>query len=82
MTNENIFPRLKLITKRDFSIVSGKYKFENEGARAIVNSAEEWDVLALKVIPGSGLKILDATILNEKNQTNFIKLLQEGIGEY
>jgi hypothetical protein len=38
--------------------------------------------LALKVIPGSGLKILDATILNEKNQTNFIKLLQEGIGEY
>ena len=28
---------------------------------------------------GSGLKILQATILNEKNQDNFIKLLQEGI---
>jgi len=81
MTNEIIAPRLKLITKRDFNLVSGKYKFAHDGVRAIVNSALDWDVLALKVIPGSGLKILDAKILNEQNQSNFIKLLQEGIGE-
>lgn len=81
MTSENISPRLKLITKRDFDLVSGKYRFANEGVRAIVKSADEWDVLALKIIPGSGLTILDAKILNEKSQSNFIKLLQEGIGE-
>ena len=79
MVSENINPRLKLIAKRDFDIVSGKYNFANDGARAIVNSAEAWDVLALTVIPGSGLKILDAKILNEKSQSNFMKLLQEGI---
>tara|TARA_Y100000310_G_scaffold271803_1_gene286441 strand:+ start:47 stop:292 length:246 start_codon:yes stop_codon:yes gene_type:complete len=79
MVSENISPRLKLIAKRDFDIVSGKYRFANDGAKAIVNSAEAWDVLALTVIPGSGLKILDAKILNERSQSNFMKLLREGI---
>lgn len=81
MIINKISPRLKLIAKRDFDLVRGKYKFSNEGARALVESAQEWDVLALTVIPGSGLKIIDAKILNEKNQANFMKILQEGIVE-
>ena len=81
MTNEEIQPRLKLIAKRDFDIVRSKYKFVNEGAKALVNGASEWDVLALTVVPGSGLNILDAKILNEQSEAVFLKLLQEGIAE-
>lgn len=66
MTNEEIQPRLKLIAKRDFDIVRNKYKFASDGAKALVDGASEWDVLALTVVPGSGLKILDAKILNEQ----------------
>lgn len=79
MTGESITPRLKLIAKRDFDIVRTKYRFDNNKVELLVNSASEWDVLALTVVPGSGLKILDAKILNESNQANFIKLLQEGV---
>lgn len=81
MINKDVPPRLKLIAKRDFDIVRSKYKFANEGARALVDGASEWDVLALTVVPGSGLKILDAKILNEQSESVFLKLLQEGIAE-
>lgn len=81
MINEDISPRLKLIAKRDFDLVRNKYKFANEGARTLIDSADAWDVLALTVVPGSGLKILDVKILNEKSPSVFLKLLQEGIAE-
>lgn len=76
---DNIIPRLKLIAKRDFEVVRGKYKFTTEVSQQIVDSAQPLDVLALTVIPGSGLKILDAKILNESNEAVFLKLLKEGI---
>ena len=79
MTNEEPKPRLKLIAKRDFDIVRTKYKFQSETPKTIIESADPWDVLALTVIPGSGLKILDAKILNEESQTTFLRLLREGI---
>lgn len=81
MANEDIKPRLKLIAKRDFDIVRTKYKFVGEAPEQIVNSAQPWDVLALTTIPGSGLKILDAKILNESNEVTFLQLLREGISE-
>ncbi len=79
MTSEEITPRLKLIAKRDFNLVRGKYQFADEDAKTIVNNAGDWDVLALTVISGSGLKILSAKILNEQNQNTFMKLLEEGV---
>jgi len=78
---DEISPRLKLVAKRDFDLVRNKYKFANEGIKAVVDGAGAWDVLALTVIPGSGLKILDVKILNEQNQSVFLRLLQEGIAE-
>ena len=79
MTTDNIKPRLKLIAKRDFEIVRSKYTFVSETPREIIEKADDWDVLALTVVPGSGLKILDVKILNERNVEVFLKLLREGI---
>ena len=76
MTSEEIKPRLKLIAKKDFELVRSKYKFVSEAPKQIVENARDWDVLALTTIPGSGLKILDAKILNEEV---FLQLLKEGI---
>jgi len=81
MTDDIARPRLKLIAKRDFVLVRSKYTFVSEAPKAIIESAGPWDVLALTVVPGSGLKILDAKILNEKNETVFLQLLKEGISE-
>lgn len=78
MTDETITPRLKLIAKRDFDLVRGKYKIMNEGVDSVIGGASAWDVLALTIVPGSGLKILDVKVLNEKNEAVFLKLLREG----
>jgi len=78
---EEIVPRLKLIAKRDFDLVRSKYRFVTEAPKLIVESAQPWDVLALTVGPGSGLKVWDAKILNEQNEAVFLQLLREGIQE-
>lgn len=77
MTNE-LTPRLKLIAKRDFDIVKFKYTIVNPNVEKSINEAKPLDVLALKIIPGSGLKILDVKILNENNPQIFLELLKEG----
>mgnify|MGYP001596412399 FL=1 len=78
---DQIKPRLKLIAKRDFDLVRNKYRFDSEAPRQIIESAGPWDVLALTIISGSGLKVLDAKILNENNEIVFLQLLREGISE-
>lgn len=74
-----IKPILKLIAKRDFDIVKDKYEIVSLASKEIINGAQPLDVLALTVIPGSGLKILDVKILNEQNEDVFLQLLKEGI---
>jgi hypothetical protein len=81
MVSEQIKPRLKLIAKRDFEIVRNKYQIISEASKQLIHSADPFDVLALTVVPGSGLKILDVKILNEKNEAVFLRLLKEGIPE-
>ena len=82
---EDIKPRLKLIAKRDFELVREKYGFKSEDVQKTVEEkieqANALDVLALVVVPGSGLKILDVKILNEENEDIFINLLKQGISE-
>ncbi len=76
---DNINPRLKLIAKRDFASVEKKYTIVSLDSKKIIESAKPLDVLALKVISGSGLKILDVKILNENNEDVFLELLKEGV---
>ena len=78
MSMEKIEPRLKLISKRDFEEVRDKYTFTSGNFEKIIDGAQSLDVLALTVMPGSGLKVLDVKILNEKKEEVFIKLLKEG----
>jgi len=82
MTSEKITPRLKLITKRDFDLVRTKYTFVSEVHKDVIRTADDWDVLALTIIPGSGLKILDVKILNEQSGEVFLRLLKEGLESY
>lgn len=72
-------PRLKLISKSDFNLVSKKYKSVSSVAKGVISNAASSDILALKVIPGSGLKILDAKILNEDSEEFFAQLMKEGV---
>jgi len=80
-----IRPRLKLIAKREFDIVKSKYGFKNKikqkEIEEQISRAEDLDVLALTVAPGSGLKILNVKILNEKNEAIFTELLKIGVSE-
>ncbi len=79
---EEIKPRLKLITRRDFDFVKQKYAYEDTESKKNIEekiySAKPLDVLALTVMPGSGLKILGVKILNEKKESDFIDLLKTG----
>ena len=79
---ENKTPQLKLISKSDFEYVRKKYDFFSEANKSelekSINDASPSDVLALSVITGSGLKIIDVKILNEQNEEVFVKLLKEG----
>lgn len=79
---EEKIPQLKLISKYDFEKVKGKYDFFSGANKSelenLINGANPSDVLALSVIPGSGLKIIDVKILNEDSEDVFIKLLKEG----
>lgn len=70
---------LKLISKKDFEIVKGKYKFENAEAEALIRDATDKDALALKVTTGSGLKILGVKILNEDKPELFAELMSKGV---
>jgi len=81
MAADIIKPRLKLIAKRDFEVVRSKYDFVSEASEETISKAQPLDVLALTVIPGSGLKILDVKILNEKNEDVFLRLLEEGASQ-
>ncbi len=80
---DEVKPRLKLITRREFDIVKAKYGFKDKAVQEVIEKqikgASPLDVLALTIIPGSGLKILDVKILNEKNEAVFIDLLKTGI---
>ncbi len=72
-------PRLKLISKSDFELVKGKYGIVNDAVNPIIAGALPTDILALKVIPGSGLKILGAKILNEDSEEFFTQLMIQGV---
>lgn len=77
MTDE-LTPRLKLIAKRDFDIVKFKYTIINTSDEKVIGEAKPLDVLALKVIPGSGLKVLSVQVLNEASPEVFLELLKKG----
>ncbi len=85
MTEEKATPRLKLISKNDYEEVKNKFDFFSDEKKAslspIIASAQPSDVLALTVVQGSGLKILNVEILNESKEEVFIKLLKEGVGD-
>jgi len=84
MKEEKAIPRLKLISKNDYEGVKNKFAFFNEEKELnllpIIASAKPSDVLALTVVQGSGLKILNVEILNEGKEDLFLKLLKEGVG--
>ncbi|MCK5233469.1 MAG: hypothetical protein KAJ91_01500 [Candidatus Aenigmarchaeota archaeon] len=75
----NMQPTVKLITKRDFLVVENKYHDVSDKAKAIIKGADPLDVLALSVVPGSGLKILDAKVFNEENDEVFLDSLKNGV---
>ena len=77
MENKSVW--LKLISKKDFNKLKGKYKFENSDAETLVGTATDNDALALKVTTGSGLKVLGAKILNEDNPELFAQLMSRGV---
>jgi hypothetical protein len=77
--NTNPSSWLKLISKKDFEQLKGKYEFKNENAKAVVSGASENDALALRITTGSGLKILGAKILNEDNPQFFAELMSKGV---
>ena len=70
---------LKLISKKDFNLVKGKYTFESEEAEKIVGQATDKDALALKITTGSGLIVLGAKILNESTPELFANLMSKGV---
>lgn len=78
-------PRLKLVCKQEYEELKSKYDFYSEDIKTkiapIIEAAAPSDILALTVIAGSGLKILNAEIFNEEKEDVFIKLLKEGVGE-
>ena len=76
---EEMKPTLKLMTKQDFDVVKNKYHSDSAVAKKAIEEAKPLDVLALQVIPGSGLKILDAKIFNEDKEEVFLKSLREGV---
>ena len=76
---ENKSAWLKLISKKDFNQLKGKYKFDNNEDKTIIGNATDTDALALKVTTGSGLKVLGVKILNEDNPEFFAKLMSEGV---
>jgi hypothetical protein len=84
MENEKI-PRLKLISKHEYGVLKDKYAFFNQEVKTklnpIIEAAAPSDVLALTVVEGSGLKIMNVRILNENTEDVFIELLKEGVGE-
>lgn len=72
-------PILKLISKKDFDKVKDKYVDIKQEAQTIIDSStNELDVLALKVIEGSGFTILNAKIINEENENAFLEILKKG----
>jgi len=85
MVEYGLVPRLKLVSKNDYTFLKEKFSFFNEAKETqlapVIASAQPSDVLALTVIPGSGLKILDVKILNEGTEEVFLKLLRDGAGE-
>lgn len=73
-------PILKLITKRDFEKIKGKYvEIKPEAKTVIDSSKKDLDILALKVVEGSGFTILNAKIINEENESAFLEILQKGV---
>jgi hypothetical protein len=76
---------LKLISKHEYEALKSKYDFFSQEIKIrltpIIAAAAISDVLALTVVEGSGLKILDVKVLNEEKEEVFIKLLKEGVGE-
>ena len=76
---EEMKPTLKLMTKQDFEVVKTKYHDTSDAAQKVIDHAKPLDVLALQVVPGSGLKILDAKVFNEEKEEVFLKSLREGV---
>ena len=78
-------PRLKLVSKHEYNELKDKYGFFNQATKTkltpIITAAAPSDILALTVVEGSGLKILNVEIFNEEKEDVFIKLLKEGVGE-
>ena len=72
-------PTLKLMTRQDFDIVKDKYHDTSDDVQKIINGAKPLDVLVLQVVPGSGLKILDAKIFNEESEEVFLESLRNGV---
>lgn len=77
---ENSKPQLKLMTKKEFEAVRGKFVAIDESANSIINSSKnDLDVLALTIQEGSGFKVLVAKIINENTEEEFIQLLKSGV---
>ena len=74
-------PELKLFTKVEFLKVKDKYEEIYEDAQTVIDNANDSDVLVLTVKEGSGLKVLDAKIIDENNEDLFIQILKEGVAE-